>query len=165
MTNRRVTGLGELKQQAMTFPDKDKGYNCECCGQFVKRYYRKMNSNMAMVMIMLVRKKKFGFIHIEDFMRGLGFHRSGDFSYLVHWKLLEKMGGERPDGSKRNGFYKITDLGRKFVNKEVAMQQTLIIYNSKCEGFEGPFIDIEHALGKKFDYAELMKGDYTIQST
>lgn len=102
---------------------------------------------------------------IEEFMRINGFHRSGDFSYLVHWRLLEKMEGKRPDGSKKNGFYKITDKGVRFVKQEITVPQTLIIYNGKCEGFEGDQVSIKDGLGKRFDYAELMKGDYTIQSS
>lgn len=139
--------------------NKDKGFVCPHCGSFCKRYYRKMNANMCVVMIALFRKKKFGFVKIEEFMRVNGFQRSGDFPYLVHWELLEKMQGERPDGSSRNGFYKLTEKGRKFVLCEIMVPQTVIMYNGKCEGFEGASITIKDALGKRFDYAELMKGD------
>lgn len=163
--NERQTKRVELIQKGIDFPDADKGYNCPCCSQFCKRYYRKLNVNMALVLIMLVRKKKFGFMPIEEFMRVNGFHRSGDFSYLIHWGLLEKMTGERPDGSKKNGFYKITEKGIRFVKEEITVPQTLIYYLGKCEGFEGGEIGIREALGKKFDYTELMKGDYTIQTT
>lgn len=152
-------------QGSIDFPDADKGYYCPSCGQFCKRYYRKMNSNMAVVMIALYRKKKFGFVHIEEFMRVLGYKRSGDFAYLVHWGFLEKLVGDRPDGSKRNGFYKLTGRGLMFVEKKTTAKRTLIIYNGKCEGFEGDEITIVDALGKHFDYAELMKGDYTIQNS
>lgn len=154
--------MTELKQIGIDFPNADKGYVCPCCGQFVKRYFRKLNANMAITMIALFRKKKFGFIKVEEFMRVNGYQRSGDFPYLVHWGLLEKMTGERIDGSKKNGFYKLTEKGRQFVLEQIIVPQTLIIYNGKCEGFEGREISIKDALGKKFDYHELMKGDYTI---
>jgi len=149
--------------QEIQFPDADKGYNCPCCGSFIKRYYRKLNCNMAMTMIALFRKKKFGFVRVEEFLRLNGYPRSGDFPYLVHWGLLEKMPGKRTDGSTRHGFYKLTDKGRQFVLKQITVQKTLIYYLNKAEGFEGDQIDIVAALGKKFDYRELMDGDYTIQ--
>ena len=150
-------------QGGIDFPDPDKGYNCPCCGQYVRRYYRKLNCNMAVTMIALFRKKKFGFIKVEEFMRVNGYQRSGDFPYLVHWGLLEKMTGKRDDGSSKNGFYKLTDKGRQFVTEQITVPQTLIWYNGRAEGFEGREIGIRDALGKKFDYQELMKGDYTIQ--
>ncbi len=155
----------KLEQTTMEFPDPDKGYICPCCSQFVKRYHRKMNANMCVTLCLLVRKKRSGFVPIEEFMRVMGHQRSGDFSYLVHWGLLEKMTGKRPDGSSKNGFYKITDKGVRFVKGEITVPQTLIIYNGKCEGFEGMQVDIKYGLGKRFDYAELMKGDYTIQKS
>ena len=124
-----------------------------------------MNSNMCMTMIALFRKKKFGFVRVEEFLRVHGYPRSGDFPYLVHWGLLEKMQGKREDGSSRNGFYKLTDKGRQFVLREITVPQTLITFNGKCEGFEGKEVDITDGLGKHFRYDELMKGDYTIQAT
>lgn len=157
-------GLGTLPQSGMDFPDADKGYNCPCCGQLCKRYYRNLNANMAIVMITMYRKKKFGFIRVEEFMRLNGYPRSGDFSYLVHWGLMEKMLGKRPDGSSKNGFYKLTDKGRQFVLKQMLVPKTLIFYNGKREGFEGDEIGIEVALGKKFDYRELMDGDYKMHT-
>lgn len=150
-------------QTTMDFPDKDKGYFCQCCGQFVKRYYRKINANMCVTLCALYRKKKFGFVRVEEFLRVNGYPRSGDFPYLVHWGLLEKMPGNRADGSTKNGFYKITDKGRAFVEKKITVQQTMIFFNGKCEGFEGEQVDITAGLARKFDYQELMKGDYTIQ--
>ena len=143
---------------------KDKGFTCDCCGSFCKRYFRKMNCNMAMTMIALFRKKKFGFVRVEEFLRVNGYPRSGDFPYLVHYGMLEKMSGERADGSKKNGFYKLTDKGRQFVLEQIKVPQTFIIYNGKCEGFEGKEIGIVDALGKHFDYRELMSGDYKMQT-
>lgn len=161
---KKISGLGGLTQSGIDFPDADKGYHCPCCGQYCRRYYRKLNSNMAVTMIALFRKKKFGFVNIEEFLRVNGYKRSGDFPYLVHWGLMEKLTEPRPDGSSRNGFYKLTDKGRQFVLQEIKVKSTLIFYNGKCEGFEGDEIGIEKALGKRFDYRELMDGDYKIQS-
>lgn len=146
----------------MTELNADKGFICPHCGSFCKRYYRKMNANMCIVMIALFNKKKFGFVKIEEFMRVNGFKRSGDFPYLVHWGFLEKMEGKREDGSSKNGFYKLTEMGREFVLGKRSAMQTVILFNGKHEGFEGEFVNIKEALGKQFRYDELMKGEYTI---
>ncbi len=152
----------QLPQTAITFPDADKGYSCPHCGSYCKRYFRKFNSNMAVALIFLYRNREKGFVHLENLMIESGFKRCGDASYLRHYKLIEAFSGQREDGSSRNGHYKITGRGIMFVEKKMKVQGTYIIYNNKHEGFEGDEIDIEQALGKKFDYRELMAGDYTM---
>lgn len=149
----------EQKQELL---DPDKGYYCPHCGSYCKRYRRKLNANMAITMIAMYRKKKFGFIKVEEFMRVSGYTRSGDFPYLVHWGLLEKMDGKREDGSNHHGFYKLTDKGREFVMHRISVQQTMIIFNGTVEGFDGPEISIDQALGKKFNYREIMGEDYRV---
>lgn len=153
-----------MSEEQKELLDPDKGYNCPCCGQFCKRYRRKLNANMAVVMIALYRKKKFGFIKVEEFMRLQGYQRSGDFPYLVHWGMLEKMQGKREDGSSKNGFYKLTDKGREFVMHRITVPQILVILNGKIEGLEGKLVSIEDALGKKFNYREIMGEDYRVSS-
>lgn len=153
-----------LEQQSLGFPDADKGYTCPHCGQFCKRYFRKFNSNMALALIVLYRNREKGFLHLENTMIQAGYKRSGDASYLRHYGLIEKKEGKRDDGSTRNGMYKITGRGIMFVEGKTEVRSTCIIYNNKHEGFEGREITIQEALGKKFDYRELMEGDYTIQT-
>ncbi len=97
-------------------------------------------------------------------MTELGYKRSGDASYLVHYGLIERMDKKREDGSPRNGMYKITGRGIMFVENKSTVKRTFIIYNNRHEGFEGDEINIKDALGKKFDYRELMEGDYKMQS-
>ncbi|HLA59029.1 MAG TPA: hypothetical protein VK622_09725 [Puia sp.] len=155
----------KLDQTAMNFPNPDKGYTCECCGAFHKRYYRRLNANMAMALLAVYHYGGDKFVHVEKLMKEKGLPRSGDFPYLCHWKLLEKKVADREDGSSRNGFYKITDYGKLFVRSEITVQQTLIYYKGKAEGFEGKEISIADAIGKKFDFRELLAGgDYKMQS-
>lgn len=138
------------------FPDADAGFTCPHCGSFCKRYRRKLNCNMALVLIELYRNGKRDYVHIEQFMQSLGHKRSGDFAYLVHWKFLEKKPGNREDGSSRNGFYKLTGMGMMFVEGKLSAREKIMIYNNKFEGFDGEEITIRKALTEKFDYNELM---------
>lgn len=140
-------------------PDNDKrlrGYCCPECGQLVKMYGRKFNSNMALALIFLYHNKARGFIHLENEMKAAGKQRCGDASYLRHYRLIEAYKGERTDGSPRNGFYKITGLGIQFCEQKYRVQKTFLIFNNKIEGFHGPEIGITEALGTKFKYDELM---------
>lgn len=152
-----------LEQLSLNIPDPDKGYTCPHCGQFCKRYYRHFNSNMALALIILYRNKEKGFIHLEKTMKDAGYNRCGDASYLRHYRLIERLEKDREDGSPRNGMYKITGTGIMFAEGKSKVKAKFIIYNNKHEGFEGDEITIQDALGSKFDYRQLMDGDYTIQ--
>lgn len=161
--SKAVKGLGSLSQIGLELPDPDAGYTCPHCGQYCKRYYRHFNSNMAIALIVLYRNLDKGFVHLENLMKEAGYKRCGDASYLRHYRLIEKKEGKREDGSPRNGMYKITGAGIMFVEGKTKVKKKYIIYNNKHEGFEGDEITIQDALGTKFDYRQLMDGDYTIQ--
>jgi len=135
---------------------KDKGYICPCCQQFCKTYTRSYNHNMAFVILALYRKQVFNFVHIERWLQTEGYPRCGDFSYNVHYGLLEKFVGEREDGSGRNGFYKLTGRGIAFAEGSHTVQAKFKIFNGKLQGFDGDWVDIHKVLGKRFDYNELM---------
>ena len=136
---------------------KKKGFFCPCCGLFVKAYYRKLNCNMALCLIHLYRNGLFDFVHIESFLSKNQLPRCGDFTYLKHYGFLEPLKEKRSDGSVRNGFYKITEEGIAFVMREILAPEGYIIFNNTLEGFYGKAITISKALGKNFNYDELMK--------
>ena len=58
--------------------------------------------------------------------------------------------------TKSSGLWKITDLGKKFVNKQLTVCEKVRLFNNKAWGFEGGQIDIVQALGNKFNYTDLM---------
>lgn len=136
--------------------DKDKGYYCSCCKMFVKRYTRSFNANMALALIVLYRNKDKGFVHLENLMTEKGYKRSGDAAYLRHYRLIEPLKEDREDGSARNGKYKITGAGIMFCEAKTTVQSKFLIFNNQCEGFAGNEITITEALGKRFNYSELM---------
>lgn len=134
----------------------NKGYVCECCGSFVKEYTRSFNCNMALLLVRLYKHGKIGYVHIEKFLAENGYSRCGDFSYLVHYKLLQKLNEDRPDGSSRNGYYKLTGTAIMFLEGKLTVSAKFKMFNGKFMGFEGEQINIQTALGKRFSYAELM---------
>lgn len=135
---------------------KDKGYICSCCGQYVKQYTRSFNCNMALVLIALLKHEVFEFVHIEKWLQSKGYQRCGDFSYLIHYGFLERAIGEREDGSKRNGYYKITGRGIAFADGKITASEKFKMFNGKFMGFEGKQINVQEALGRKFNYNTLM---------
>ena len=77
---------------------------------------------------------------------------------MTHWGLLEAAMGERPDGSKRIGFYKITQRGVDFVRDRVRVPAHAFFYAQECIGMSEEKTSIKRALGKRFSYDELMSG-------
>lgn len=134
----------------------DKGYYCECCGAFQKRYKRSLNCNMSIALIALYKYNVNEFVHLERFLNDKGYQRCGDASYLVNYRFLQKLVADRADGSPRNGMYKITSAGIMFVENKIKAQKHFVMFGGKFQGFEGDLINITEALGKKFNYNELM---------
>lgn len=128
-----------------------------------KVYTRHLNSNMALCLLALYRHGINEFVKVEDFLLQNGYPRCGDFSYLTHYGFLEKLIANREDGSKRNGYYKITGRGLLFAENKTYVPEKFIICNGKLLGFEGKNISIRQALGKKFNYNELME-NYLVKS-
>ena len=134
---------------------------CECCGHIRFTYTRKFNSNMAVTLLALYKHNVNGYVKVEEFLLEHGYKRCGDFSYLVHYRLLEKQKGKRDDGSKKNGYYRLTALGILFVEGKHKVKESFIISENKLLGFSEKEIDIKQALGEKFNYSELIQQSCT----
>ena len=151
-----------LQQLSLTDEIKQKklaGFRCDCCGLYVKMYSRPLLASMCLVLIEIYKSGKREFIHVEDFLKERGkSHWRGDFHKLRFWNLLEKKIEDREDGSPRNGFYKLTGRGILFVEEKLKVKEKVLIFDNKFEGFDGEEIGIREALGKKFDYDELIIG-------
>lgn len=142
------------QQTEISYPDREKGYDCPCCGQFCKLYKRSFNSNMGLALAVLYQSNCF--VHMEDEMAKRGYKRCGDASYLVWYGFIEKLPLKRLDNSKRNGYYKITGRGILFFESKITAKEKFLMYNNKCEGFEGKDVKIKDVLGTKFSFETLM---------
>jgi hypothetical protein len=141
------------------------GAVCPCCKQFAKVYRRKITSTMALGLVQV--HKYFenypdGWLHVRSFLSDRRSTASlialggGEFGKLVHWSLVEAMPGDRSDGAKHNGFYRITEKGHLFVQGEITVPRYVYIYDSRRLGFSEELISIHEALGDRFNYEELM---------
>ena len=150
-----MTTLDEAKMFILI--NREKGIKCPCCNQFVKLYKRKLNSGMAITLIRMYNHNKFGWISVKDFLRRYSLKNNHDWTLLRHWTLIEEKPENPEHGGKTNGVWRLTDLGRRFVERKINVMERLLIYNNTFMGFEGTRININYALGDKFDYDELMK--------
>ena len=139
-----------------------KGAICPCCNQFVKLYKRKFSSVMARGLINLYHLShgNVKFHHVSDIMTRISPTGSNDFSKLRYHDFIREEPSSDP-GKKTSGYWRITESGIKFLKKQMEVREYMLIYNTKIKGFEGNMIDIEKALGNKFNYNELMNNGST----
>jgi len=148
----------------------DQGINCPCCGQYAKRYRRKLNSGIAVWLILLVRLHREswhntshpGWVHVSQIIRAgslLGASSAGGSgqaqSLLPLWGLAET--NPNPGRDKRaSGLWRPTPNGIAFVEGQISVPERVVVYNNTLERLEGDQLTIRQALGKKFSYTELM---------
>ena len=144
----------------------ENGATCPCCRQFVKLYKRPLGAGMASSLIAIyrwfLRNSGQEWMSITEELKKMKINAgSSNTAILRHWGLLEKFEGERDDGSKRVGLYRMTDLGRDFVLGRVSVTKHIYQYNDEIVKVADPDlsqISVHEALGNKFDYNVLMGG-------
>ena len=84
--------------------------------------------------------------------------KNAETGKLKHWGLIEQMPNDDPTKLK-SGWVRITSAGRAFVEGKAKTYKTLFIMNDTVLGepLEKERIDIQDALGKKFDIRDLMR--------
>lgn len=135
------------------------GTSCPCCGQFVKLYRRSISSAMAWGLIQMAKQPEGEWVDTTALFSRFGKNcPSGvvDFTKLRHWKFVEGLDGEREDGSKRVGKWRVTREGRWFAENRQVAQKYCLVFNNTVYGFEGEFLKIKDCLGNKFNYNELI---------
>jgi hypothetical protein len=119
---------------------------------------------MAYGLILLYRRDKelMGgqYIHIENYFKSipnLPASVRGDLAKLRFWGFLTQKKGDKEDGNPNNGFYRITDTGKSFVENKMVTYSHVNIYNNKVLGTSTKTITIKAALKNKFNYDEIVK--------
>lgn len=135
------------------------GTRCPCCERFIKLYRRPLNASMARYLIFMVKKSGPTniWLHVETDFRDVSIPSRGDYAKLRYWGLIEPKPGKSDRGGRTNGYWRLTDKGRAFVNDEIAVPAKIHLLNNKVVGWSDDTITIKEALGEKFDYDELMR--------
>lgn len=132
---------------------------CPCCTQLCKVYKRSIHAAMARSLILMHRhtatRDADGYVYLPEVLRGVR-ARGGDEAKLTYWGLIEQAPGQRPDGSKRNGWWRLTNLGRSYVHGHMSLPKYAHVYDGRVLQFSGRPVTIRECLGDKFDYSELM---------
>lgn len=132
----------------------DDGASCPCCGQLAKIYKRRVNSGMARSLITMWRRAGTEWAYIPEVIGA----KSREEGKLAYWGLLEEATDKRDDGG-RAGWWRITTQGKQFVHNLIKIPRYARIYDGHLLGFTGEYVTIYDALGAKFDYELLMRGE------
>lgn len=131
------------------------GHSCPCCAQFAKVYKRPINSSMARDLIAMYRLHGLEFCYLPDVRTATKSRGNREESKLRYWGLIEEEQTLRPDGG-RAGWWRVTELGERFVLNQTHVQKYAHIYDGRRLRFSGSPVSIVEALGQKFNYRELM---------
>lgn len=133
----------------------DEGAPCPCCTQLARRYKRTITSSSARSLITVWRTVGHGTGHWPTILN----HGGADEAKMVHWGLIDEAQVERDDGG-RAGYWRITDLGARWVRGEVTVPKFIHLYDGRLLGrpFGMPW-SITQALGKRFDLQALLDGE------
>ena len=150
--------LAEYREQLMR--DAMVGTHCKACDQPAKVYHNKFNSAMARNAIWLYphfKKHPDDWLEVGKYLVENHNRYDGVHSKLCVYELMEKNKTEEPTtGAKYSGLYRMTEKGIAFVEERFRVPEYWTQYNGKVLHFDGDTIGIREALGKHFNYAELM---------
>ena len=147
--------LSEARKEVMDALDD--GIICPCCDKYVRQYKRKFNSTMARSLIWLVnthRELSDGWVDVP-YLAPRWLVQTNQLPTVRWWGLIERH-PSTDSATKHSGLWRPTAAGIAFVNRESRIIASAITYNGNVTGFTGDEIDIEDALGEKFNYAEIM---------
>lgn len=137
------------------------GAACPCCHQHAQTYFRVINSGMAVGAIRLYRWMQAhpgDYAHFPDLGR-----RSSEEAKLRYWSLIAT-----PGNAFEADVWRLTILGDAWVRGLTTVPRYVRVYDGKAlsppqstsrSGKVRPPVSIKDALGAKFDYDALMRGE------
>ena len=136
---------------------------CDCCGGKVKLYRRKLNSGMARTLCWLTVKdaKEPGcWVSAVDMPEKVEQYAT-ELGKLDFWGLVSRRCN--PDGSsyKESQQWCITTKGIQFARGKTEAPSHIFLQSpdNRIFGFEASTVGVRAALGKHFDYHDLMRGE------
>lgn len=150
----------------------DDGTDCPCCTRHARRQHRALGCGPARWLIELIYLSEDGEARstgeILKSLKGNNVSGSDATSILPLYGLIvaapdpKTVENPPPPGSKNipkgrtSGFWKSTKLGRAFALDKIKVPERIVTCLGVPEAFEGDPVSIKDALGKKFNYDEIM---------
>lgn len=142
------------------------GSSCPCCGQYARMYRRPLYDKMAAWLIWCVQAydpEEAPWLHVNEGPVLQNRKGGGDFAKLAHWGLIEEQPrSDDADHKRSSGYWRPTERGIAFAHGQIEVPSHVFLYDNRVQrqvgvdGFSPDNVSIFAALGKRFDYAELM---------
>lgn len=156
----------------MKLKDNNKGCVCPTCGRKAKEYKRRLTSSLCMAMVEILKYYRhtdkvelLDYFHIDDIFKDNP-RLKVDFPKLQYWDLIEAK-GKMVGGKfvKTYGYYRISENGLKFAQREVAVPIFAIVYNNVVQGHQlNPYATIDKILAEDgVDYEMIVNPLNTIR--
>lgn len=135
---------------------------CPCCQRDGIVYWRKLNSGMCRILLLMVAtlhklgRKHDDWVHIDEFFPG-GAQKHRDWTMMRHWGLIEPQ-DVRTANENASGMWRVTQTGHQFARLKVRIASHGGFYENSVMGWSTTLVDALQVLGKHFNYQELMQG-------
>ena len=135
----------------------DEGVVCPCCTQFAKVYRWSLYSTAVRALILYYRLGGTSeFVH-SNRLKDYDYKGQGDASRLRHWDLVEEEKTRRDDGG-RSGYWRVTELGERFIRETASIPRYIYIFDGLVVGRSPEMATIHDAIRTRFNYDEMMEG-------
>lgn len=130
---------------------------CDCCGGHTKVYRRKLNSGMAAIACWMAANRGREWVSVNEMPRYCA--NSNEVSKLMHWELAEQKPNTNT-GKRTSGVWRLTATGVLFAHDAMTVPSHAFLSSpgNVLLGFEDAHVGVREALGRHFNYAELMTG-------
>jgi hypothetical protein len=174
-------GRKELQQQSLLHRSGIKskklltmlqeGCHCPLCGQWMKKYARTINREMAIILVLTSwhfrRYPQSAPLHIDRWLDKMWGNGRGmlkvrmkgrEHGRLVMWGLLEHCPSRESKSEDRVviGNYRITPKGVEFADGRSTVPKYAFVYDHKVLGFSDEQVNIKQCLVKEHSMAEIL---------
>ena len=154
--------LMEAREQWQHTIENDGGH-CPCCDRWGKMYRRGINRVMAGSIVWLAHHSADG-EWVDVPRRAPRFVlASNQLPTMRWWKLCERydvVPMSTAEDKRFSGYWRVTELGKRWANNEIAVPKYVWTYNDTVIKFEGPDVKVSECLDEGFSYNEVMNTNF-----
>lgn len=136
----------------------ENGTYCTHCGRWAQKYRKVLGEPVAKFLIKLYVAQQHHDRYYTTRELYPGDNKASTEGVIARFWGLIDVADTHNSGNAPVGSYHLTDLGRRFVMGVEHVKSHAYTYNSEFLGLDGHLISIRDALGKKFNYDDLMAG-------